>query len=151
MKLRPGFHIEELRPGIRARVNERRGWMVWEIGSGSVHGFYPRDCSNWNEDTFSKTRKHSLELWRKSRSPFEKYISKKVRIFRVAGDLSRLWLLFCAPTRCPLRVQPRLPPTPRFVYSTRRAWYPQSATSDYATATLRITTPGIGRLVIAAP
>ena len=35
----------------------------------------------------------------------------------------------------------RLPPTPRFVYSTRRAWYPQSAASDYATATLRITTP----------
>lgn len=36
---------------------------------------------------------------------------------------------------------PRLPPTPRFVYSTRRAWYPQAISADYATATLRVTTP----------
>lgn len=36
---------------------------------------------------------------------------------------------------------PRLPPTARFVYSTRRAWYPQAAGADYATATLRVTTP----------
>jgi hypothetical protein len=35
----------------------------------------------------------------------------------------------------------RVPPTPRFVYSTRRAWYPQVAGADYATATLRVTAP----------
>lgn len=36
---------------------------------------------------------------------------------------------------------PLLPPTARFVYSTRRAWYPQTPGADYATATLRVTTP----------
>jgi hypothetical protein len=36
---------------------------------------------------------------------------------------------------------PLLPPTARFVYSTRRAWYPQAPFTDYATATLRVTTP----------
>ncbi|MGH9331228.1 MAG: M1 family aminopeptidase, partial [Vicinamibacterales bacterium] len=30
---------------------------------------------------------------------------------------------------------------PRFIYSNRSYWYPQSATSDYATATIRLTVP----------
>ncbi len=42
---------------------------------------------------------------------------------------------------------PRLPPTARFVYSTRRAWYPQAAGADYATATLRVTAPDDLRVV----
>lgn len=35
----------------------------------------------------------------------------------------------------------QLPPEPRFLYSNRTYWYPQSIVSDYATATLRIAVP----------
>jgi hypothetical protein len=34
-----------------------------------------------------------------------------------------------------------LPPEPRFIYSNRNYWYPQSTVTDYATAKLRITVP----------
>jgi hypothetical protein len=36
---------------------------------------------------------------------------------------------------------PVIPVEPRYVYSTRTHWYPQSPVSDYATATLRLTVP----------
>lgn len=90
-KLRPGFHIEEVRPGVRRMPNERRGWMVWEIGFTYHPGVMStRDCSEWAENTFSKTKNRSLAIWRKSDSPFIEYALKKVRVFRVDGDLSVL-------------------------------------------------------------
>lgn len=89
-KLRPGFHIVVVRPGVKRMPNERRGWMVWEIGWGSAHGVLNNiDCSDWDEDTFAKTKKRSFEIWKKSNSPFTEYAVKKVRVFRVEGDLSR--------------------------------------------------------------
>jgi hypothetical protein len=36
---------------------------------------------------------------------------------------------------------PHVPAEPRFIYSNRAHWYPQSPVSDYATATLRLTVP----------
>jgi hypothetical protein len=36
---------------------------------------------------------------------------------------------------------PRLPNEPSFLYSNRAFWYPQAMTTDYATATLRLTVP----------
>jgi len=37
--------------------------------------------------------------------------------------------------------QPLIAPEPQFLYSNRSHWYPQSAVTDYATATLRVTVP----------
>jgi hypothetical protein len=36
---------------------------------------------------------------------------------------------------------PFIPPEPRFLYSNRTYWYPQSTVSDFSTATLRLTAP----------
>ncbi len=41
-----------------------------------------------------------------------------------------------------LQELPLLTPEPRYLYSNRTYWYPQSTVSDYATATLRLTVPG---------
>lgn len=40
-----------------------------------------------------------------------------------------------------LQELPLMTPEPRFLYSNRSYWYPQSTVSDYATATLRLTVP----------
>src|SRR4029079_14530281 len=37
--------------------------------------------------------------------------------------------------------QVRCPGEPSFLYSNRNAWYPQATTTDYATATIKITLP----------
>jgi hypothetical protein len=36
---------------------------------------------------------------------------------------------------------PLIPPEPRFIYSSRSHWYPQSSVSDYATSRIRVTVP----------
>lgn len=41
-----------------------------------------------------------------------------------------------------LQELPLVTPEPRFLYSNRTYWYPQSTVTDYATATLRLTVPG---------
>jgi hypothetical protein len=40
-----------------------------------------------------------------------------------------------------LRDAPILPPEPRYIYSNRAYWYPQSVVSDYATVRMKITVP----------
>ena len=87
----PGFHIETVRREDEKVQHERRGWMVWEKGFGSVHGLSNNiDCSGWAEETFAGTKIDSLRIWKQSDSPFDEYEVRKVRVFRVEGDVSTL-------------------------------------------------------------